>query len=84
MLGNKKGLFLFTWKSSSVVADAKGPLESLENMIITNPIKSFLAEEIQNSKLLNRWPVMMMMKKKKKKKKKKMMMMMMMMKLFLN
>jgi hypothetical protein len=58
------------------VADAKGPLESLENMIITNQIKSFLAEEIQNSKLLNRWPVMM--------KNKKMMMMMMMMKLFLN
>jgi hypothetical protein len=84
LLGNKKGLFLFTWKSSSVVADAKGPLESLENMIITNSIKGFLAEEIQNSKLLNRWPVMMMMKKKKKKKKKKMMMMMMMMKLFLN
>jgi hypothetical protein len=26
------------------VADAKGPLESLENMIITNQIKSFLAE----------------------------------------
>jgi hypothetical protein len=59
------------------VADAKGPLESLENMIITNRIKSFLAEEIQSSKLLNRWPVMM-------KKKKKMMMIMMMMKLFLN
>jgi hypothetical protein len=56
------------------VADAKGPLESLENMIITNQIKSFLAEEIQNSKLSNRWPVML---KKKK-------MMMMMMKLFLN
>jgi hypothetical protein len=62
------------------VADAKGPLESLENMIITNQIKSFLAEEIQNSKLLNRWPVMM----KKKKKKKEMMMMMIMMKLLLN
>jgi hypothetical protein len=46
-------------------------------MIITNQIKSFLAEEIQNSKILNRWPVM---TKKKKKKK----MMMMMMKLFLN
>jgi hypothetical protein len=61
------------------VADAKGPLESLENMIITNQIKSFLAEEIQNSKLLNRWPVMM-----KRKKKKMMMMIMMMMKLFLN
>jgi len=59
------------------VADAKGPLESLENMIITNPIKSFLAEEIQNSKLSNRWPEMM-------KNKKKMMMMIMMMKLFLN
>jgi hypothetical protein len=59
------------------VADAKGPLESLENMIITNQIKSFLAEEIQNSKLSNRWPEMMM-------KKKKMMMMIMMMKLFLN
>ncbi len=61
------------------MADAKGPLESLENMIITNQIKSFLAEEIQNSKLLNRWPVMM-----KRKKKKMMMMIMMMMKLFLN
>ncbi len=59
------------------MADAKGPLESLENMIITNQIKSFLAEEIQNSKLSNRWPEMMM-------KKKKMMMMIMMMKLFLN
>jgi hypothetical protein len=75
-LGKKKGVFLFTWKSSSVVADAKGPLESLENMIITIQIEGFLAEEIQNSKLLNRWPVMTNKKKKKKK--------MMMMKLFLN
>jgi hypothetical protein len=58
------------------VADAKGPLESLENMIITIQIEGFLAEEIQNSKLLNRWPVMTNKKKKKKK--------MMMMKLFLN
>ncbi len=70
---------MFTWKSSSVVADAKGPLETLENMIITNQIKSFLAEEIQNSKLLNHWPVMM-----KKKKKKMMMMILLMMKWFLN
>jgi hypothetical protein len=58
------------------VADAKGPLESLENMIITNQIKSFLAEEIQKSKLLNRYPVMMM--------KRKMMMIMLMIKLFLH
>jgi len=47
-------------------------------MIITNQIKSFLAEEIQNSKLLNHWPVMM------KKKKKMMMMILLMMKWFLN
>jgi hypothetical protein len=47
----KREFFLFTCKPSSVVVDAKGPLESLGNMIITNEIQSFLAEEIQNSKL---------------------------------
>jgi hypothetical protein len=52
-------------------------------MIITIQIEGFLAEEIQHSKLLNRWPVMTR-KKKKEKKKMMMMMMMMMMKLFLN